>query len=471
MSQELADKVCRENKMRVGTIHKLIIIFYEAFEELGLCISSNTLEDLAIVIIKSMSTQGRHYHNLEHVFSFIEQGKPLQTLAALFHDIVYCQVDHGFSSRIRTIISPFTDERDGAIYIIPPTPPSDQLLGLTLDVFGFKPGEKLPPNEGLNEFLSALVANKLLEGILSPKDLLIITLCIEATIPFRGKNAQGESQTDLLERQLPAICNRWGIHFSDLEIEDSLKSAVRFANKDLQSFAEKDERKFLAGTWKLLSETNLALQSQDICSVKEYRRALQKMEAFLSELNPSDVFLHYRDEPSEAEYQQMSANAHRNISIGRQYLQIKLLTQAIIEALAVMTGGDAPLALFMGEIPLNSRPVEERSRRLEDLLPEVIHAPWVYRSGTMYKLLASERLGDSNFDIKTAPLSLFLYKSISPEQRVQYQALAKEMFAGQIDAQTFLEALDPSLVSSIAKASAAMALTRRAQLLRYTLPS
>ena len=34
-----------------------------------------------------------------------------------------------------------------------------------------------------------------------------------------------------------------------------------------------------------------------------------------------------------------------------EYLRVKLVAQAILEALAELTGGDAPLTLFMGDLP------------------------------------------------------------------------------------------------------------------------
>jgi len=61
------------------------------------------------------------------------------------------------------------------------------------------------------------------------------------------------------------------------EIEDTIVGAVVFANRDVDSFAEKDASVFLDGTWKLLPETNVALRSGRIYSIKDYRLALQKM--------------------------------------------------------------------------------------------------------------------------------------------------------------------------------------------------
>ena len=44
------------------------------------------------------------------------------------------------------------------------------------------------------------------------------------------------------------------------------------------------------------------------------------------------------------------------------------------------------------------------------------------------------------------------------------------MFAGKLDAQEFLNRIDWPVLSAIARASASMAVTRRGELLQYTLP-
>jgi hypothetical protein len=81
--------------------------------------------------------------------------------------------------------------------------------------------------------------------------------------------------------------------------------------------------------------------------------------------------------------------------------------------------------------------------------------------------LNSGRTGAASFDLEGSPLSLFIYKKLSPEVRQRLTKLAKEMFIGQIKPEEFLEQIDRSTLRSIAQASAEMVITRRKELLRF----
>ncbi len=86
--------------------------FYtEAFEALQLTVEGKKLEEMAVLIHRAMTVQARHYHNLEHVFGFVDPDNPIQTLAGLYHDIVYYQVDQGFLPEILEIISPYSNKK------------------------------------------------------------------------------------------------------------------------------------------------------------------------------------------------------------------------------------------------------------------------------------------------------------------------------------------------------------------------
>jgi len=186
------------------------------------------------------------------------------------------------------------------------------------------------------------------------------------------------------------------------------------------------------------------------------------MEAFLNQLDPETVFNQYRDEPSPGQYQRMVALAHRNVHTGRQYLGLKLLAIGLLEGLAMVSGGDAPVALLMGGIE-----DAEDARRMEDLLPDVSSVPSVDESSTLFGLLAFGRASSSSFDMQNSPLSLFLFKVLGWEHARQLLGQAKLMFDDQIDAATFLERMPASVVVPVAKASAELASTRRATLMAY----
>lgn len=248
------------------------------------------------------------------------------------------------------------------------------------------------------------------------------------------------------------------------EVKDTVRLAVKMANKDVESFSELDTAKFLENTWKLLPEMNVPLRSRDVYSIREYRQALQRLETFFSTLDPTRVFHRYNGEPCEADFEQMVERAHFNIASGREYLRVKLLTQAILEALAEESGGDAPLSLFMGDIPQAG----DRVQRLEDYLPEISPPEWLDRSSMVYALLQGGRSGGNpGFDLNTSPTTLFLYKSLRPEELSHSLELARQMFAGRLSAGEFLGHFDRDVIGPIAKASAAMVFTRSDSLMRF----
>lgn len=123
--------------------------------------------------------------------------KPLQVLAALFHDLVYYQLDDGFPAHSAHLLDNVTRE-DGDALVLQPIPADDTERALCAAVFGFAPNQVLPLYGGMNEFLSAVVAARLLHAHMGVADLIAVLACIEATIPFRTPDAQGHSAVSRL---------------------------------------------------------------------------------------------------------------------------------------------------------------------------------------------------------------------------------------------------------------------------------
>lgn len=448
--------------MEIGTIQKTIKLFRETLEGLHADIELLRLERLAMMVHKAMTVQARYFHTPEHIFSLSDASNPIQALAALYHDVVYYQVDEGFIPEIQTLIAPYVREEDGQLFLVAHVDPADAAFIRTLEVFAFEPGQRLAPLGGQNEFLSALTLNKSLEGIVSAQNLLKATTCIEATIPFRGINAQGESPAEALEHRLTAINIRYGYGMSAEEIVQTVEMAIALANRDVASFAEEDTALFLEGTWLLLPETNPSLRLKGIYSIRSYRQALQNMAEFLNFLDPNLIFNRYRDTPSLEAYTEMVRLAHQNVHTARKYLDIKLLTAAILEALAELTGGDAPMALFMGDIDTT----DIDYAHVEDFLPQP-PATSPEENTQIFRLLAYGRASASSFDRSNSPLALFIYRHLGMEESKRLLELAKSMFDGHLDPETFLDQLPISLIVPIVTACAAMATTRSVVLRRY----
>lgn len=451
--------------MPPSTIQRLITHLQDAFTCLGITVPTRDVEQIAFLVHSAMAGERRKFHTANHVLQVCESLRAVEILAALFHDVIYFQVDHGFPLHTQPLLARFVWVQDGAVSLRDDVEVRDDwLFHLCLEVFGFQVGQTLSPSSGLNEFLSAFVAAKTLAPYLPSKELLTVIAGIEGTIPFRGVDTHGQTCFDLLSRRLSQINARYDLGLTVIDVDAMVTSAVMVANKDVESFAKTDAGEFLEDTWLLLPETNGTLWLVETYSMGSYRQAILKMERFLSALNPQSIFRRYRDVPDAAHFDSLLRQVEKNVVIAREYLGVKLLSIAILEALALSTGGDVPLAMFMGDLRRGAHDVS----RAEDYLPAIAVAPEVSHNDTLLALFETGRASESSFDMKASPLSLYLYKSLGGEQSKQLLSYAREMFAGQLAPGDFLAKLDRSVLGSIAQACAMMTTTRREALLALT---
>ena len=135
--------------MATGTVHRTIRLLQDALKQLKVSIPLRDLERIGVMVNRAMSAQERSFHTPEHIFDLVEPGNPHMTLAALFHDIVYYQVDQGFTPEIEKIISPYIVIADGSITISKKIDPSSRGFFGCSAVFGFSPGQELSAFGGL----------------------------------------------------------------------------------------------------------------------------------------------------------------------------------------------------------------------------------------------------------------------------------------------------------------------------------
>lgn len=398
-------------------------------------VSESQLQQIAELVVQPMTGPWRYFHTPDHIFEVGGSTDPIEVLAALFHDLVYVQVDQSVNFNLAYYISPSIKEvkpidgggkehlkiRDGSEL------PKDPTFELVISVFGFAPGQQLSPFAGQNEFLSALVAGKALEPFLSPKILVQIIACIEATIPFQMPSEEGLTASDRLYKRLKEINAQFNLELTDDEIINSVKRAVRMANRDVEGFATPSAASFLDNTWNLLPETNHNLINSSSYTVQEYRISLQKMEGFLNFLRPESVFRHFAGEPSEETYQKLVHGAAKNIEVARLYLGTKLVTIAFIEAISLRVGLDIPLSTMMGELPEKGN---SKAKKLEDFLPDLPDAyqPKNELENTVLNLLEKGRTKSSAYDIKHSPLATFFVKAMGFEEIDPQLDHAKEFF-------------------------------------------
>ena len=449
--------------MQVGSIEKLISIFNQSFRKLGAEVTPDKLEALAVTVYRAMTAQARYFHTLDHIFHLVDPQNAIVSLSALYHDIVYFQVDEGFSPQIWELLSAYIRREDENLFVVDAIPDSDRVAWLTLELFNILPGQDVSSDTVMNEFLSALAMIKQLEGLLTEKDLVLITVCIEATIPFREIASDDKSYFNQMEQHLLDVARRYNLDLTHAEIIDCIQMAVSFANKDIENFAEDDPGRFLENTWKLLPETNVALRFPGVYTVGAYRLALQKMDIFFENLNADTIFKQYRGVPSAQEYTLLVRQALYNLQVARNYMSLKILGSTILEALALATGGDAPLVLFFGDNPSEGL----NSKRLEYYLPAIPDPEWVDRESILYQLLETGRDTETTFEMKNSPLSLFVYKSVRPEKLSFYKQSMADFHAGRLSPVEFLDQIDALVLQPIARACAFMVPTRRRLLLAY----
>jgi hypothetical protein len=439
-------------------LHAIIEVFSKAIEGLGKRTTPAVLERWGLVVHRAMTGTARMFHTNSHVFNLARGADPIETLAALFHDVVYLQVDQGLPKILEPQVLPYLSFEGGGVRVRSFDLAAEPAAALVLAIFGVEAGATLSVFNGANELASALVAAYELGKVISPRDLAEVSACIEATIPFRGKDAQGNGPLERLDARLAALDVERSLGLGEAEREKAVQRAVWVANRDVENFADPDVGQFLDNTWKLLPETNPSLRQADVYSVSEYRTALQKMEGFLSGLPAERVFHNFHGVPDEAAFAALRSRAAINLDLSTRYLRLKLLAIAHVEGLALATGGDAPLELFMGGL-------RESSDRLEQFLPTPPNTQPTDVHPTLWALVDKGRAGESDFDLKQAPLATFLYRHLGESGVPGAVEQARRFFKGEIDGAGFLRTQKPELVKSIAEAASHLVSTRREALL------
>ncbi|RYZ65148.1 MAG: hypothetical protein EOP09_14745, partial [Proteobacteria bacterium] len=136
----------------------LVVIFSQVLEEslreLGSPIEQIEAESIASFIIRAMSGESRDYHVPEHAIDVAVGLDPMPRLAALFHDIVYLQVDGNAGEWVQEFIGPAAITRDHNLNVKAAIELThDHELLFCASIFGVQNLEKFGVSDGLNEFL------------------------------------------------------------------------------------------------------------------------------------------------------------------------------------------------------------------------------------------------------------------------------------------------------------------------------
>jgi hypothetical protein len=414
-------------------LHRLRI----ASRHIGFQATEEDLARIAALVVHPLTGPWRLYHTIEHIFEVGGEDDPLEMVAALFHDAVYIQVDHSINFNLAHYLTPYVreekalraDMREGLVVRERAAIGNDPMFELVSTVFGIEPGERLSPQAGQNEFLSALVAAKVLEGVFPPSAIAQIVACVEATIPFRAPRPAGEPDwSDQLHQRLGSANDALGLGLDEQTLADAVRRAVRVANRDVEGFAATDPAVFLDNTWNLLPETNHVLLASPAYTVRDYRISLQRMRGFLGWLNAETVFQRFADEPPVAVHRERTGYVRRNLEVAANYLGTKLITIAFLEAVSMRIGPDLPLSMLMGSLPNAEGPI---GPTLEGFLP-VVDAPKPDAAsveGMVMRLLETGRASAVSYDLKHSPLAAYFARSMGLQSLMALLPEAQSLLA------------------------------------------
>jgi hypothetical protein len=426
------------------------------------------LETMAVLVHDSMSASSRNYHSVQHVFDISRDLRDsIAILAAIFHDCIYYHVDGQLTDIQAGILegvfqtdplgghSQMIAHRESATNFEETEKNSDPLLLMVEMIFGLTHGQKVTQQNGLNEFLSAVIAVRELREHLPMSILAQIACCIEATIPFR-QPINGIPPMERLYRNMKKTRNVFEFELTDQQLVESVQRACILSNEDVGNFGSKDRHWFLDNTWSLLPETNESLRQQYLYTAKEFHHGVFKMNGFFGFLKPELVFISFQGVPSEEVMSQKLETCSENLEIGKKYVGAKLLAVSVLTAFAELTGGDAPMSLFMGDLP--SR--HHVSTKFEDSLPSPPAAALEKCDSVVYEILSQGRRTETSFDIRQSPLAAYLYGCLGDEALIQ---VLKSNTMYPIEKENSLEllaCLPREAIENVAKNMAMVALSR-----------
>ena len=434
--------------------------FKSSFRDLGKQISDSDSEKLAVEIVRAMGSELRDYHKPEHSLDVSKGQEAIPRLAAIFHDCVYVQVDPSFKTYYKNYFNHFIPSDD---FKINPDEgfhkEKNPLKRAIVVLFGMETAKEITLGLGINELLSTFVMESLLSKHLTPKEVLSIAACIEATIPFRKPDADGNSSAARLKNRLNKAGALIQVEFSEEEKKQITEWCKSIVERDLSSFASRELNQFISTTWNVMSENNPPLRNAYFLA-SEYRKAVYGVIGFFNSIDPDQLFWdlnQQRDDPTQI----MIENAKRNKIQGCEYLKVVGLSLSLLEAIALETGGELPYETLLGPTP--------KSREHNPISIDLFFEPKPLREfnsdeNEVYELLKVGRGFRARFDRKTTPLGLYLYQYISRTTLEKLYLAATHFHQNQITALSFLTLFPKNELIEIIHAIRQVSLIRDTQM-------
>lgn len=448
------EKTVRNSRGSNTYISCLIDDLNWALTNLEAPVDMHHLEEMAIFIHESQSGDSRGFHHVGRVFELSAGSSPIQLLAAFFRHTVNHFIDGQLSHRqerlLQNVFLPNSFKVNPAIF-------EDDMMRMLASVFGYKANEDLQElKDGMDIFLSAIVAVNFLREKLTKKQLAELVGCMEATIPFRKPDESGEFPIDKLYHRLVKVNEEHALGFSEAELEMSCQEAADLHNRFLGNFATPDSHKFLDHLWSLLPERYASLRRHALYSFDDFYFAVLEMRKFMESVEEMVVYATFRGIPHESEIQELHTLFLRNYRLGLDYLKVKSVGLGTIGALATLTGGaNVPKSLFFGDLHPNGK---AQMTCLADGLPE-LESIASDCDPQVYHILSKGRGADTTFDQRNAPVAAFVYGTIGATGlAIAYEHCVHPMTAES--SWTLLEALPYHLVETVGHAVASVAISR-----------
>jgi hypothetical protein len=436
-------------------------IFQSAMTALGVFLTKEKIHEISDLIMEGLTEKWRNFHTFNHILTLTNTGDPLITLAGLFHDLVYLQIDEKVMFNYTSYLNPFIIEKKDGFFIKSQLTYSDDCFSIVLTIFNLNLGDSLSQFKGQNEFLSALIAAKILQPYLSLPLITRIVTMIELTIPFRQSANENETIPQQLQKRLEIVNQEFGLDLSQATIITTICQAVKLANLDVAGFASFHVKDFLKNTWLLLPETNHSLYDSQKYTIEDYRFALDNTNKFINFISPNLVFHHYHNEPDLITFQELVNHCKNNLDVSRLYLQIKLTTIAILEALSLHFCPNIPLNFFWNV----SNDTSLKCASIFDFIPPILpYLPQNKEEKIILDLLTLESQGNFFPDIYHSLFTIFILNHLSFETIIKYKFECDNFFNRQLTSTQFLS-LFPSSLISILSGSIEQLLQQKRQLI------
>ena len=395
---------------------------------------------MARLIVDGTTGPWRYFHNPEHLFMVAGEDDPVEMLAGLYHDLLYVQVDRAIFLNLACLISSVVfQDQDKLVLRAETHLADDPEIALTKAIFDVKPGQILDPKAGQNEFLSALVAARVLAPYLDPATLAQVLACIELTIPFREPNDQGLCSSEVLYQRLDQADQRFHLGLGAQGCEATIHRAVRLTIRDLSGFQLSPEQ-FMNNTWCLLPEANNTLISEESYSIRTYRQSLTGTHGFFGYLDSDNIFPRFRDTPDEQTYQGLRGAAQHNLEVGHLYLTAKLAALGVLEAITERVGPETPISLLLDGLKVRLMPPLE--------VPEPASFP-TQLDEEVFGLLAYGRTQEQDFDLANSPVAALFFSTLGATGIRSLYTQAKAYFDGDLSGDEIIAYAPPQLVDVI----------------------